>query len=368
MTDGVFMRPRVRLALLLPLASLLLSADLHVWVDEQGRTHITDEASKPPEGALSAGDLEAVRGLWNGDSRGEPLWTPPGWSGREEDRVIRVLRDAVDDLGKGEAGRAGSALRALLRTDPDRPEPHFYLALIEGRRGHLGKAEDHLRTFLSVAGDRFDPWRASAEKRLARLEDERHLMERPAAGPLRLVDLEHRAFHIQADAELLKTGEVAFARTVARYLDDARSLVGTRVGAYPAEPTGVVLYGKAAYVKAHAHRFSFQTVGFFDGRIHVVSKAHPAGELRTLLVHEYTHALFREQTGGDRPFWLNEGLAELYERASQRRAPLSRGERTRLRDALEGGRWIHLSRLAPSFAGLDNKEARLAYAIATSAA
>ncbi|MBW2395092.1 MAG: hypothetical protein JRG95_12555, partial [Deltaproteobacteria bacterium] len=38
------------------------------------------------------------------------------------------------------------------------------------------------------------------------------------------------------------------------------------------------------------------------------------------------------------------------------------------RDALEGGRWIHLSRLAPSFAGLDNKEARLAYAIATSAA
>ncbi|MCP3986629.1 MAG: hypothetical protein GY723_19775 [bacterium] len=365
---GYFMRPHFRLALMVPIACLLLSADLHVWVDEEGRTHITDDGSGLPPGALPAGDVEAVRGLWGGDSRGEPLWTPPGWSGRDEDRVVRVLRDAVADLGKGEAGRAGAALRSLLRSDPDRPEPHFYLALIEGGRGHLEKAEDHLRTFLSVAGDRFDPWRASAEQRLAQLEDERELMDRPAAGPLRLVDLEHQAFQIQADAELLQKGEVSFARTVARYLDDARSLVGTRVGAYPAEPTGVVLYGKAAYVKAHAHRFSFQTVGFFDGRIHVVSKAHPAGELRTLLVHEYTHALFREQTGGDRPFWLNEGLAEIYERASQRRVPLSRGERTRMRSALDAGGWIDLRRLAPSFAGLDNREARLAYAIATFAA
>ncbi len=358
----------MRILLLVSLACLLLSADLHVWVDGEGRTHVTDDPSRVPSGAERAADVGAVRGLWNGDRLGEPLWTPPGWSGRLEDRQIRVLRDAVADLGRGEAGRASSALRAILRDEPNRPEPHFYLALIEGRRGHLEQAESHLRTFLSVAGERFDPWRASAEQRLARLDDERRLMDQPRAGPLRLVDLEHDAFRIQADAALLATGEVTFARTVARYLDDARSLVGSRVGAFPAEPTGVVLYGKAAYVKAHAHRFSFQTVGFFDGRIHVVSKAHPAGELRTLLVHEYTHALFREQTGGDRPFWLNEGLAEIYERASQRRASLSRSERSRLRTAIEAGSWIRLERLAPSFAGLDNREARLAYTIATAAA
>jgi hypothetical protein len=58
---------------------------------------------------------------------------------------------------------------------------------------------------------------------------------------------------------------------------------------------GVVFYGKASYNRAHRHRFTFQTVGFFDGRIHVVSAAHPAGELRALLFHEYVHAIYRER-------------------------------------------------------------------------
>jgi hypothetical protein len=130
----------------------------------------------------------------------------------------------------------------------------------------------------------------------------------------------------------------------------------------------VVLYGKAAYLRAHGHRFSFQTVGFFDGRIHVVSAAHPSGELRTLLFHEYTHALFRERTAGDRPFWLNEGLAELSERASNGIVLLTRGERARLRRAIDAGAWISLGRIAPSFAGLDDEQARLAYLVSTAAA
>jgi hypothetical protein len=99
-----------------------------------------------------------------------------------------------------------------------------------------------------------------------------------------------------------------------------------------------------------------------------VSAAHPAGELRSLLVHEYTHALFRERTGGDRPYWLNEGLAEWIERASQARPALSRDELERLRAAIEEERWIALARLAPSFSGLGDDEARLAYAISTAAA
>ena len=341
---------------------------LHLWVDGQGRTHITDDPAGIPADARRAQDVEQIGALWGAGVVGARLETPPGASGRDEDRLVRSLRDAVADFGRGEVARAASALRAIVREAPGRPEPHFYLALLEGGRGHLEKAEGHLRTFLSLAGDDLDGWRASAEQRLARLDDERRLMDTPGAGPLRLVDLEHEAFRIQADEALVASGGSDFARTVARYLDDARGLVGERIGAFPAEPTGVVLYGKAAYLKAHAHRFSFQTVGFFDGRIHVVSKAHPAGELRTLLFHEYTHALFREQTGSDRPFWLNEGLAELYERASQRRPPLSRGERAKLNQALASGEWISLTRLAPSFGGLGNREARLAYAISTAAA
>jgi hypothetical protein len=131
---------------------------------------------------------------------------------------------------------------------------------------------------------------------------------------------------------------------------------------------GVVLYGRGAYLRAHRHRFSFQTVGFYDGRIHVVSAAHPEGELRALLFHEYTHAVFREQTGGDRPYWLNEGLAELCELAARGRGPLTRSERSALAQRIDAGTWIALRRIAPSFSGLADEDARVAYLEAAAAA
>ena len=145
-----------------------------------------------------------------------------------------------------------------------------------------------------------------------------------------------------------------FAKTVLRYLQQAREAAKERLGSVPEEPMGVVFYGKAAYLQAHRHRFSFQTIGFFDGRIHVVSAAHPAGELRALLFHEYSHAVFREKTGGDRPYWLNEGLAELSERAALRRTGLTHSERASLRIRIDSGTWIPLLELAPSFSGLDD--------------
>jgi hypothetical protein len=346
---------------------LLVAADLHVWVDEHGVTHVTDDPDAAPRGE-AVSDPGGLRTLWGRDLVGEPLAPTLGGSSSEEGRQLRALRAALDDLERGETARAAVLLREVLREDPARAEAHFVLAILEGRRGHLDQAEVHLRAFLASAGDRFGAWRASAERRLQQLDDERRLMSSGGAGPLRLVDLAHADFRIQADGALLETGSAEFARTVARYLDDARGLVGQQLGAVPAEPMGVVLYGRASYLKTHGHRFSFQTVGFFDGRIHVVSAAHPAGELRTLLVHEYTHALFREQTGGDRPYWLNEGLAEWIERASQSRSALSREERSRLRAAIGEGRWLPLRRLAPSFTGLKDAEARLAYAISTAAA
>jgi hypothetical protein len=122
-----------------------------------------------------------------------------------------------------------------------------------------------------------------------------------------------------------------------------------------------VLYGRAAYVREHAHRFTFQTVGFFDGRIHVASPAHPTDALRGVLYHEYTHAIFREQTGGDRPYWLNEGLAERIERRARGLGLSTRSERSALRANLETGSWIPLREVADSFSGLGDARARDAY-------
>jgi hypothetical protein len=362
--------PVILLSIAFLLAPLSARADLHVWVGADGTTHVTDDPEKiPPERRDTAVErVEELRALWDDGVSGPPLVTPRGSSSSEEDRVLRQLRGAVDDLRRGETARATATLRNVLERLPNHPEAHWYLALLEGRRGHLDAAEQHLLTFLSGAGEEYEGLRASARKRLARLEDERRLMDVPAAGTLRLVDQESQFFRVHYHEALLRASSPDFTRTVLRYLGDARAALGHRLGVFPEEPTGVVLYGKAAYLRAHGHRFSFQTVGFFDGRIHVVSKAHPAGGLRTLLFHEYTHALFREQTAGDRPFWLNEGLAELSERASHRIASSTRGERARLRRAIDGGEWISLRRIAPSFAGLGDEQARLAYLISTAAA
>ncbi|MCH8889860.1 MAG: hypothetical protein IH827_02085, partial [Myxococcales bacterium] len=186
-----------------------------------------------------------------------------------------------------------------------------------------------------------------------------------ATGPWQELSSAHFLVHYDPELEQASPN---YAQTVLRYLEEARSTVSTHLGAVPDESMGVVFYGKAAYLKAHRHRFSFQTVGFFDGQIHVVSAAHPAGELRALLFHEYSHAVYREQTGGDRPYWLNEGLAEISERESLRRKGLTRSERRALRDVIDTGKWIPLRRLAPSFSGFDDESARAAYLESTAAA
>jgi len=356
------------LVLFLPVAFLSTAADLHVWVDGLGATHVTDDPESIPDAAdvVILGDPRLDE-FWASGVSGVPLRPEAGATSRDVDRQVRALRTAVADLERGETLRAAAALRRVLLDDPGRAEAHFYLGLLEDRRGHWDEAEAHWREFLALEAGRFARWRRSVERRLAQLPAERALADPAAADGLELVPVAHPDFDVEVDRALLEAGGGAFARTVVRYLTDVRRLVDAQLGASGAR-LGVVLYGRAHYARAHAHRFSFQTVGFFDGRIHVVSGAYPAGELRTLLVHEVAHAVFRERTGGDRPYWLNEGLAEWMERQSQARPTLSRGERSRLRMAIDTGRWIPLERLAPSFSGLDDDEARLAYAISTAAA
>jgi hypothetical protein len=343
--------------------------DTFVWIDEKGVTHVTDDAASVPRAAREKLVPEAKRAsLWNDGFRGPPVRTPIGGTGGDADRTYRVLQGAVDDLARGDTARASSELEAVLRDEPGNAEAHWYLALLDGQRGRHESAEAHLRAFLANAGDTLAPWRASAERRLAALEDEKRLSEaQSASGPLRLVALESPNFRIHYDAHL-GGASPDYAETVVRYLEEARAHALDELGVVPREPTSVILYGKAAYLEAHRHRFSFPTVGFFDGQMHVVSAAHPAGELRALLFHEYTHAVFREQAGSDRPFWLNEGLAELAGRASRRQSGLSHSEREVLRGRIEGASWLPLRRLAPGFGGLDDEDARAAYLESTAAA
>jgi hypothetical protein len=345
-------------------------ADHFVWVDEQGVTHFTNDPAAAPEALRDAGgaDWDLTRGLWDRQILGERTGTPPGAGGSDDDRTTRLLRAAVVDLRRGETSRAAATLKSVVALDPRRAEAHWYLALLDRQRGRYESSEAHLRSFLGSADESLAPYRASAEKRLRALDDERRLADGSIArGELQLVAQESRHFRIRVDSELDAVG-ADYARTALRYLEDARAEVSRELGVEPQEPLGVVFYGRARYDQEHRHRFSFATVGFFDGRIHVASPAHPSGELRSLLFHEYTHALFREQTGGDRPYWLNEGLAERIERRSRRMPASTHSERAELRARIAANDWIPLRSIARSFSGLSNEDARVAYVEAVAAA
>jgi hypothetical protein len=365
----------VRTTLLLCAAAALLAASVaaetFVWIDDEGVTHITNDPEHVPEMARRPGghSRAALAELWDevlGEGI-EPLPEPVAVT-RAEARIQRLVRGAVADLRRGENARASVAFESILRKHPSRPEPHWYLALLDRYRGRYESSQAHLEAFLAAAGDDYEPWRQSAERRLRELADERRLadetIERPGAA---FVEVASRHFRVSYDPDLGRASD-HYARTVVGYLEDARESVGRRLGSVPEEAMGVVFYGRAAYQREYRQRFSFRTVGFFDGRIHVVSAAHPAEELRALLYHEYVHAVFREQTGGDRPYWLNEGLAELTERESRGERGLNRSERSLLRRRIDAGAWIPLTRLAPSFSGLDDDDARAAYLQATAAA
>ena len=337
-------------------------SEIRYWVDEAGTAHFSDdpEAAPPRASSLESAGVETLRSVWEDGSIG-PRLVLGGESSFGDDRIDRLLRGALADLERGEVARAGSTLRGVLRLDARRAEAYWYLARLARARGRFKTAERHLHDFLDVVGPEHAAWRGKARERLATIRDERELAD-PAAlvGPLELQTVRNEHFRVQVDARL---GEVSgdYAARVLGFLGEARSDVSRSIGVSPLEPLGVVLYGRAAYVRAHAHRFSFRTIGFFDGQIHVASPAHPTEALRGTLFHEYTHAVFREVTGGDRPYWLNEGFAERIERRSRGLSVSTRSERAALRANIETGSWIPLTEIAENFSGLTDESARYAY-------
>ena len=349
------------------------SAAPYFWIDDSGVTHMTDRLDAVPSDVRAAPgtpDITVLRGLWSGDVVDlQPRSVDP-WESRRaaSQRSQRIVAGALEDIARGERARASAALESVLRDEPAHPQAHWILAGLDRERARYASAERHLAAFLASAGDDLEDLRERAQVWISELEEERRLSDAAvAAADLDFVRFKHPHFRVHYDAALGKASP-DYANTVIGFLEDAHAHASARLGVAPAEPMGVVLYGKAAYLREHQHRFSFQTVGFFDGRIHVVSAAHPERELRDLLFHEYTHALFREQTGGDRPFWLNEGLAELSQRQGLASDGLTRSERVTLRNRIENQDWIPLRQLAPSFSGLEGEDARVGYLESTAAA
>jgi len=158
-------------------------------------------------------------------------------------------------------------------------------------------------------------------------------------------------------------GSDRFEREVLQVFEDAFDQVARDLGLRPLRPITVVIYDSEVFDAEFSGLFRFSAAGFYEGVIRVRGAERLDARLSQVLVHEYLHAaLDAEGRGFLLPGWVNEGVAELFERRAIGVRRPSEGERRYLRSALAGGAWIPMADLAvPSFAGLGPEEAGLAY-------
>jgi hypothetical protein len=158
-------------------------------------------------------------------------------------------------------------------------------------------------------------------------------------------------------------GSREFERGVLATLESAHERVRDLLHLEPRSRVRVYVYEPAVFDAEYASRFGFRAAGFWDGAIHV--RGSPALDVRLVstLHHEYLHAALDSLAPRDLwPAWLNEGLAEYFERTALGQARLSAAEDARLRGAVATGTWIPLGNLCgPTMAGLSQPTAELAY-------
>ncbi len=172
--------------------------------------------------------------------------------------------------------------------------------------------------------------------------------------------LESSHFVLHYDARLEQTTP-DYAAQALLALEAARRNLQTLLGVVANQSIAVFLDLEDAYSQEVEARFGFATIAFYDGAMHLRAPRGAGVELYALLQHEYFHAVFREKVGADQPFWLNEGLAELFERSTLQHPGLNESELRELEEAVRSGRWIPLPRLERNFVGLREDEIRLAY-------
>ena len=158
-------------------------------------------------------------------------------------------------------------------------------------------------------------------------------------------------------------GSREFERTVLAALEDAHRDVRDTLGVEPRNRVRVFVYEPSAFDAAFSARFGFRAAGFWDGAVNVRGSRGADARLIATLHHEYLHAALETVAPRDLwPAWLNEGLAEYFERRALGRDHLDASEDGRLRAAVASGAWIPLADLCgPTLAGLPQAPAELAY-------
>jgi tetratricopeptide (TPR) repeat protein len=149
--------------------------------------------------------------------------------------------------------------------------------------------------------------------------------------------------------------KIEAGKIVLLILEDAYGEVGRALSYYPDREIQVILYsGRQFQEVTDAPGWSG---GLYDGKIRIpiggIEQETPG--LRRILYHEYTHAVVRAITPRC-PTWLNEGLAQYFERKE-----VDAGQQSMLKRIAQAGKLPPLSNLEGSFMGLSGGQAMYAY-------
>jgi tetratricopeptide (TPR) repeat protein len=139
-------------------------------------------------------------------------------------------------------------------------------------------------------------------------------------------------------------------------LEDAYRDIGRELGHYPLEKVQTILYSNEQFREIPG--MPGWSGAVYDGKIRlgIGGVTFPTPALRSVLYHEYTHAVIRDITPRC-PAWLHEGLAQYFE--GRRTPPELRSDKSH--------KGPILANLEIPFGNLSVQQARLAYVISLSA-
>jgi len=245
-------------------------------------------------------------------------------------------------LATGDLASAEGMLLSALDLDPEHKDGHELLGHVYYGRGALKDAVEQWQWVLDHYPSTEDI-EGLIEKAKRELEVEKDFV----------TEYRRRHFVINRDRDNFEEE----SRTILAILEECYYDIGKELRCFPRNPVIVLLYSPEQFSEAtlaNAH-----VAGLYDGKMRVplVSRNHDQERLTRILRHEYTHVLVGELTGGNVPFWFNEGLAQ-YESEK-----LDRTRRAILSDALKRGTLVPLKELDQTQFDLeeDPDRLRLAY-------
>lgn len=251
--------------------------------------------------------------------------------------LCAVHQAMANDLAEqGKIDEAQARVAKGLEVDPENPTALTQSGAYFLKSGHLAEATEQLEVAVKLDGSgkeaRFLLGEALYQQNKlpeARAQWDEVLKLDPAwPGLQEKLDKLNRESLVEQDFTAYKEGhfELRYAEALSdatrdevfAALESAYTAVGEKMGGvFPVKPVQVVLYDGKQFTEAT--QTAAHVGALFDGKI----RAPITGKngrflspqvLSTRLTHEYTHVVIAQAGEGHVPWWLNEGLAEVFSR------------------------------------------------------